>query len=234
MQKVILSIFCPALVAIVIRIIFALIGFVFAGLGYCYELGDAQIKSSIRDFVEFDMFKSDTAGFYWIIVLVIVFLMEMAIWEERKKQKNSYCIYDKILFYIIRAIAIFVIGGIVFLLGGWIVSLLYDFTLGKIFTITPIGIDKTCREFITFTITSMILNFIVINAQKLPIAKTARGIILFYAIPILFCILPFIIENKYAIESISAISFYLCSILNGYVAYHAILPYINKNYNITI
>lgn len=234
MQKVILSIFSPALVAITMRIIFAVIGLVMAGIGYCFDFRESQIKSPIRDLVQFDMFKSDTAGFYWIIVLVIVFLMEMAIWEERKKQKNSYCIYDKILFYIIRAIAIFVIGGIVFLLGGWIVSLLYDFTLGKIFTITPIGIDKTCREFITFTITSMILNFIVINAQKLPIAKTARGIILFYAIPIIFCILPFIIGNKQAVESIIGFSFYLCGILNGYVAYHAILPYINKNYNITI
>lgn len=231
----ILSIFSPALVAITMRIIFAVIGLVMAGIGYCFDFRESQIKSPIRDLVQFDMFKSDTAGFYWITVLIIIFLIEMIIWEDRKKLNNTYCIYDKILFYIIKAIAIFIIGGIVYLLGGWIVSLLYDFTFGKIFAIAPIGIDKMCCEFISFTITSMILNFTVINTQRLPIAKTALGIILFYAIPIIIvCILPFIIGNKHAVESIIGFSFYFCSILNGYVAYHAILPYINKNYNITI
>lgn len=122
MQKVILSIFCPFGVAIVIRIVLLFIGWGLAITEYCFGF-DKPVKGDIaRDLGEFNIFNSDLAILFWGIVLVILFLVEMAIWEDRgnNKKANVFCIYDKILIYISYVLSSFIIGFIIYLLVGWL------------------------------------------------------------------------------------------------------------------
>ena len=129
MQKVILSIFSPFGVAIVIRIVLLFIGWGLAITEYCFGF-DKPVKGDIaRDLGEFNIFNSDLAILFWGIVLVILFLVEMAIWEDRgnNKKANVFCIYDKILIYISYVLSSFIIGFIIYLLVGWLLYQAHSF-----------------------------------------------------------------------------------------------------------
>ena len=129
MQKVILSIFCPFGVAIVIRIVLLFIGWGLAITEYCFGF-DKPVKGDIaRDLGEFNIFNSDLAILFWGIVLVRLFLVEMAIWEDRgnNKKANVFCIYDKILIYISYVLSSFIIGFIIYLLVGWLLYQAHSF-----------------------------------------------------------------------------------------------------------
>ena len=121
MQKVILSIFSPFAVAIVVRIVLLLIGLELAITGFCFGF-DKPMKGEIaRELVEFNIFNSDLAVLFWGIVLVILFFVEMAIWEDRSNKKaNVFCVYDKILICISYVLSSFIIGFIIYLLVGWL------------------------------------------------------------------------------------------------------------------
>ena len=81
MQKVILSLFCPILVAIAVRIVLFVIAFILA-------LG-GQLVNAERGFMKFTeglgLFKTfvwDESWGYWAIVAILTFLGEMIIWDE--------------------------------------------------------------------------------------------------------------------------------------------------------
>lgn len=83
MQKVILSLFCPILTAIVVRIILWIIGFV---LGLGGLIMGAEHNGSYAKFIvsiaEFDTFVWNESWCYWVIVAILTFFAEMIIWDE--------------------------------------------------------------------------------------------------------------------------------------------------------
>jgi hypothetical protein len=78
MQKFILSIFTPFLVAVLVRIALFIIGFVIAiieeSTGSSTEVG-VQIGF-------FDTFTWDESYLFWIIVGVLTFFAEMLVWDD--------------------------------------------------------------------------------------------------------------------------------------------------------
>ena len=83
MQKIILSLFCPVLIAIVVRIILFVIGFVLALGGYVM---DASHNGDYMKFTEsiamFKTFVWDESWCFWVIVAILTFFGEMIIWDE--------------------------------------------------------------------------------------------------------------------------------------------------------
>ncbi len=61
MQKVILSFFCPALVAIGLRIAFVLFGFSLFGIGHVYEFGKDFLGIVEHNIAYFDTFTWDSS-----------------------------------------------------------------------------------------------------------------------------------------------------------------------------
>lgn len=89
MQKVILSIFCPALVAIVLRIAFVLFGFSLFGIGHVYELGKDFLGIVEHNIAYFNSFTWDSSWPYWILVVIITFFLEMSIWDDSADNKQK-------------------------------------------------------------------------------------------------------------------------------------------------
>jgi hypothetical protein len=81
MQKIILSLFCPALVAIVVRIVLFLLALILAIGG--------RITREGRDFFKFcdtiggfETFVWDQSWGFWAIVIILTFIAEMIIWDK--------------------------------------------------------------------------------------------------------------------------------------------------------
>lgn len=81
MQKVILSLFCPVLVAIAVRIVLWIIGFIL-GLGGLIINAERGFMKFTESIALFDTFVWDESWGYWVIVAILTFLGEMLIWEE--------------------------------------------------------------------------------------------------------------------------------------------------------
>lgn len=124
MQKVILSFFCPALVAIGLRIAFVLFGFSLFGIGHVYEFGKDFLGIVEHNIAYFDTFTWDSSWPYWILVVILTFLMEMIIWEDNSYMKSP-SIYKKIWYFCISFICISIIVGILYSCIGWVVHFLY-------------------------------------------------------------------------------------------------------------
>ena len=81
MQIVILSLFCPILVAIAVRIVLWIIGFILALGGSILNAGRGFMEFT-ESIALFDTFVWDESWGYWAIVAIITFIGEMVIWEE--------------------------------------------------------------------------------------------------------------------------------------------------------
>ena len=79
--KIILTIFAPVLLAILWRIILAILCLV---VGYVYWINIID-KETFRDaenlLIDFNMFSWDESWLYWVLVIISTFLAEMIIWS---------------------------------------------------------------------------------------------------------------------------------------------------------
>lgn len=117
MQKRILSIFSPFLIAILVRIIYVLWGYGYFCVDYVAEdIGWA--KSHLNSIGFFDTFKWDESWHYWIVVLFLTFLAEMDIWRDIKDEKQNRFLGHSIY-------AIFFLGFIVISIVPSLTSFLY-------------------------------------------------------------------------------------------------------------
>ena len=82
MQRVILSLFCPILVAIVVRIALVIISAVLAIVGFILGAGNDDFGRFVETVGSFDTFVWDSSWCYWIIVAILTFLAEMVIWQD--------------------------------------------------------------------------------------------------------------------------------------------------------
>lgn len=85
MQKVILSLFCPILVAIIIRVILFIIAFVLGLLGFIFNAGKEYVNF-VSNIGTFDTFVWNESWLFWGLVVIITFVAEMIIWST----PNSY------------------------------------------------------------------------------------------------------------------------------------------------
>ena len=81
MQRVVLSLFCPVLVAIIVRIVLWIIGVVLALGGNLLNAGRDFMKFT-ESIALFDTFVWDQSWAFWAIVAIVTFFGEMIIWEE--------------------------------------------------------------------------------------------------------------------------------------------------------
>ena len=81
MQKVILSLFCPILVAIAVRIVLFIIAFILAFGGHVLNAGKGFMKFT-EGLGLFDTFVWDESWAFWVIVAILSFLGEMIIWDD--------------------------------------------------------------------------------------------------------------------------------------------------------
>ena len=127
MQKRILSIFSPFLIAIIVRFIYALWGYGFFCAGYIANKMD-WAKSNMNNIGFFDTFNWDVSWHYWGIVLVLTFLAEMDIWRDTKDDNSTYfgghSIYGLIFLVIIVLFLIPSISSLIFAGGAWIFDIL--------------------------------------------------------------------------------------------------------------
>lgn len=81
MQKVIVSLFCPVLVAIAVRIVLFILALILAIGGRIVgaERGFFKFCESIGGF---ETFVWNQSWGFWAIVAILTFLGEMIIWEE--------------------------------------------------------------------------------------------------------------------------------------------------------
>lgn len=75
MQKIIFSIFAPFLVAIVLRVVLFLVGLIALLFS----------KNLAGDIAGFHTFEWDESYLYWILVVIVTFFVEMAVWSEEDK-----------------------------------------------------------------------------------------------------------------------------------------------------
>ena len=80
MQKVILSLFCPILVAIIIRVILFIIAFVLGLLGFIFNAGKEYVNF-VSNIGTFDTFVWNESWLFWGLVVIITFVVEMIIWN---------------------------------------------------------------------------------------------------------------------------------------------------------
>ena len=123
MQKRILSIFSPFLIAIIVRLIYVLWGYGFLCAGYVADR-IYWAKSNMNSIGFFDTFNWDVSWHYWGIVLILTFLAEMDIWRDSKDDYNNcfsgHSIYGLIFLLIIVLFLIPSISSFLFAGGAWI------------------------------------------------------------------------------------------------------------------
>jgi hypothetical protein len=79
MLRVILSLFCPVIIAIIIRVILFALAFVLALLGKMFN-ASKEIKELIENIGFFETFIWNDSYLYWGIVVIIVFIAEIWVW----------------------------------------------------------------------------------------------------------------------------------------------------------
>ena len=89
MQKRILSLFSPFLIAIIVRLIYVLWGYGFLCAGYVADKTDWG-KSNMNSIGFFDTFSWDDSWHYWGIVLILTFLAEMDIWRDENDENQNW------------------------------------------------------------------------------------------------------------------------------------------------
>lgn len=89
MQKRILSIFSPFLIAIIVRLIYVLWGYGFFCAGYVADKMD-WAKSNMNSIGFFDTFSWNESWHYWGIVLILTFLAEMDIWRDEEVENHNW------------------------------------------------------------------------------------------------------------------------------------------------
>ena len=129
MQKRILSIFSPFLIAIIVRLFYVFWGFGFLCAGYIAD----QIywaKSNMNSISSFDTFNWDASWHYWCIVLILTFFAEMDIWRDPKDGYyncfSGHSIYGVIFFVIIIPFLIPSISSLLFAGGAWLHHIIFD------------------------------------------------------------------------------------------------------------
>lgn len=88
MLRVILSLFCPVIIAIIIRVILFALAFVLALLGKIFN-ASKEIKELIENIGFFDTFIWDDSYLYWGIVVIVVFVAEIIIWSQTDNLKDN-------------------------------------------------------------------------------------------------------------------------------------------------
>ena len=86
-MRIVLTVFAPLLVAIGIRLILFLLGFILSLLGFLIEeFITSYTFGNIVDYLEFiatfDTFDFEESWFYWILVIIGSFIAEYIIWSE--------------------------------------------------------------------------------------------------------------------------------------------------------
>lgn len=89
MQKRILTIFSPFLIAIIVRLIYVLWLYGFLCAGYVAENID-WVKYTMNSIGFFDTFSWDESWHYWGIVLILTFLAEMDIWRDEEDENHNW------------------------------------------------------------------------------------------------------------------------------------------------
>ena len=87
MQRVILSLFCPILVAIIIRVILFLIAFILGWIGIFFNARKEYVDF-LADIGAFDTFVWNDSWLFWGIVAIITFVAEMIIWSVNSDNVN--------------------------------------------------------------------------------------------------------------------------------------------------
>ena len=87
MQRVILSIFCPVLIAIIIRVVLFALSVVWSILNNIFS-ARKEIKEIAENIGFFDTFIWSDSWLYWGLVVIMVFIAEMIIWGQSDNQKE--------------------------------------------------------------------------------------------------------------------------------------------------
>jgi len=87
MQKVILSFFCPVLIAIIIRAFLFALSVVWSILNNIFS-ARKEIKEIAENIGFFDTFIWSDSWLYWGLVVIMVFIAEMIIWSQSDSQKE--------------------------------------------------------------------------------------------------------------------------------------------------
>lgn len=84
MQRVIISLFCPAIVAIVVRIVLWLIGFALNIIGLFGDKGSdlRKLQKTGEAIAQFDTFTWENSWGFWVIVIIVTFIAEYVIWDD--------------------------------------------------------------------------------------------------------------------------------------------------------
>ncbi len=128
MQKVILSFFCPALVAIGLRIAFVLFGLSLFGIGHVYELGKDFLGVVEHNIVYFNTFTWDSSWPYWIIFVILTFFFEMSIWDDSTDNRRSSSLYKRTSFFILSFIGMSIIVCFLYSCIGWLAYFIESLT----------------------------------------------------------------------------------------------------------
>lgn len=79
--KTVLTIFAPALVAIILRIILVVLCLAISILNSFIRIIDEETLKTVGNIlVEFNMFSWDESWLYWVLVIIGSFLAEIIIW----------------------------------------------------------------------------------------------------------------------------------------------------------
>lgn len=82
-MKIVLTIFAPALVAIILRIILLVLCLAIGILNFFIRIIDEETLKTVGNIlVEFNMFSWDESWLYWVLVIIGSFLAEISIWNE--------------------------------------------------------------------------------------------------------------------------------------------------------
>lgn len=82
-MKIVLTIFAPALVAIILRIILLVLCLAISILNSFIRIIDEETLKTVENIlVEFNMFSWDESWLYWVLVIIGSFLAEISIWNE--------------------------------------------------------------------------------------------------------------------------------------------------------
>ena len=81
MQKVILSLFCPILVAIAVRIVLFIVAFILSLGGYLLNAGE-EFGRFVLGLGGFNTFVWNESWGFWALVAILTFFAEMFIWQE--------------------------------------------------------------------------------------------------------------------------------------------------------
>ena len=78
--KIVLTIFAPALIAIIMRIILAILCLAVGILNFIGIIDEETLKEAGNILIDFNMFSWDESWLYWVLVIIGSFLAEIIIW----------------------------------------------------------------------------------------------------------------------------------------------------------